>query len=250
MEELGLPKAGMELAHRPRGLVCITGPTGAGKSTTLAAIIDEINTNQRHHIITIEDPIEYLHPHKRSLVNQREVGTDTSGFKDALKYVLRQDPDVVLIGEMRDRETVEAALTISETGHVVFTTLHTNSAVQTINRIIDLFPPHQQSQIRAQLSFVLQGVLTQQLLPRAGGPGRVMAGEVLIPNPAIRNLIREDKVHQIYSQMQVGQGKHGMLTLNQSLFALLQRRLITLDEALGRSGDPDELRAMIHDSTK
>jgi len=231
--------------HRPRGLVVITGPTGAGKSTTLAAIIDQINTTTRQHIITIEDPIEYLHPHKRCVVNQREVGTDTFGFKEALKYILRQDPDVVLIGEMRDRETVEAALTISETGHLVFTTLHTNNAVQTINRIIDLFPPHQQPQVRAQLSHVLQGVMTQLLLPRAGGPGRVVACEVLIPNPAIRNLIREDKVHQMYSQMQVGQGKHGMITLNQSMYALLQKRVITVEEALGRSYDPDELRQMI-----
>jgi len=249
LDELGLPKVAQELAARPRGLICITGPTGAGKSTTLAAIIDHINSTLRQHIMTIEDPIEYLHPHKRSIVNQREIGTDTYGFKEALKYVLRQDPDVVLIGEMRDRETVEAALTISETGHVVFTTLHTNSALQTINRVIDLFPPHQQSQIRAQLSFVLQGVLTQQLLPRAGGPGRVVAAEVLIPNAAIRNLIREDKVHQIYSQMQVGQGKHGMLTFNQSLFALLQRRAITMEEAIGRSHDPDELRQMIQGTT-
>ena len=245
LDELGLPSITMELVHRPRGLVVITGPTGAGKSTTLAAIIDQINTTQRQHIITIEDPIEYLHPHKRCVVNQREVGTDTFGFKEALKYILRQDPDVVLIGEMRDRETVEAALTISETGHLVFTTLHTNNAVQTINRIIDLFPPHQQPQVRAQLSHVLQGVMTQQLLPRAGGPGRVVACEVLIPNPAIRNLIREDKVHQMYSQMQVGQGKHGMITLNQSLYGLLQKRVITLEEALGVSYDPDELRQMI-----
>jgi twitching motility protein PilT len=249
LDELGLPAVTMELVHRPRGLVVITGPTGAGKSTTLAAIIDQINSTQRQHIVTIEDPIEYLHPHKRCVVNQREVGTDTYGFKEALKYILRQDPDVVLVGEMRDRETVEAALTISETGHLVFTTLHTNNAVQTVNRIIDLFPPHQQPQVRAQLSHVLQGIMTQQLLPRAGGPGRVVACEVLIPNPAIRNLIREDKIHQIYSQMQVGQGKHGMVTLNQSLYALLQKRLITVEEALGRSYDPDELRQMISGQT-
>jgi twitching motility protein PilT len=245
IEELGLPPVVSEFYQRPRGLICITGPTGSGKSTTLAAIIDQINSSQRQHIITIEDPIEYLHPHKRSIVNQREIGTDTYGFKDALKYVLRQDPDVVLIGEMRDRETVDAALTISETGHLVFTTLHTNNAIQTINRIIDLFPPHQQAQVRAQLSFVIQAVLTQQLLPRAGSPGRIVAGEVLIPNAAIRNLIREDKIHQIYSQMQIGQGKHGMMTFNQSLFAMLQRRLITMEEALGRSQDPDELKQMI-----
>ncbi|MDD5309750.1 MAG: PilT/PilU family type 4a pilus ATPase [Deltaproteobacteria bacterium] len=244
-DELGLPPVVEEFCHKPRGLVCITGPTGAGKSTTLAAVIDMINANTRQHIITIEDPIEYLHPHKRCLVNQRELGTDTMSFKDALKYVLRQDPDVVLVGEMRDRETVEAAMTISETGHLVFTTLHTNSCAQTINRIVDVFPPHQQSQIRAQLSFVLQGVVSQQLLPRAGAPGRVVACEVMVPTPAIRNLIREDKVHQIYSQMQVGQGKHGMQTFNQSLFSLLQRRIITLEEALGRSHDPDELKGMI-----
>jgi twitching motility protein PilT len=245
LDELGLPAVTQELVHRPRGLVVITGPTGAGKSTTLAAIIDQINSTARQHIITIEDPIEYLHPHKHCVVNQREVGTDTYGFKEALKYILRQDPDVVLIGEMRDRETVEAALTISETGHLVFTTLHTNNAVQTINRIIDLFPPHQQPQVRAQLSHVLQGVMTQQLLPRAAGPGRVVACEVLIPNPAIHNLIREDKIHQMYSQMQVGQGKHGMITLNQSLYGLLQKRIITVEEALGCSYDPDELRQMI-----
>jgi twitching motility protein PilT len=250
VDELGLPQVVADFAHSPRGLVCITGPTGAGKSTTLAAIIDEINSKQRHHIITVEDPIEYLHPHKRSIVNQREIGTDTFTFKDALKYVLRQDPDVVLIGELRDRETVDAALTISETGHLVFTTLHTNSCVQTINRVIDLFPPHQQGQIRAQLSFVLQAVVTQQLLPRAGGPGRVVACEVMIPNAAIRNLIREDKIHQIYSQMQVGQGKHGMMTFNQSLFGLLQRRLITLEEALGRSHDSEELKQMIAGSVR
>jgi twitching motility protein PilT len=247
IEELGLPPVVSSLAHRPRGLVCLTGPTGAGKSTTLAAIVDQVNAAERQHILTIEDPIEYLHPHKRSVVNQREIGTDTETFSDALRYVLRQDPDVVLIGEMRDRETVQAALTISETGHLVFTTLHTNSCVQTITRIIDLFPPHQQPQIRAQLSFVLQGVVTQQLLPRAGGPGRVVACEVMIPNAAIRNLIREDKIHQVYSQMQVGQGQHGMITFNQALFALLQRRMITLEEALGRSGDPDDLKKMIAD---
>ncbi|MFO8070882.1 MAG: PilT/PilU family type 4a pilus ATPase [Polyangia bacterium] len=247
IEELGLPPVISSLAHRPRGLVCLTGPTGAGKSTTLAAIVDQINAAERQHILTIEDPIEYLHPHKRSVVNQREIGTDTETFSDALRYVLRQDPDVVLIGEMRDRETVQAALTISETGHLVFTTLHTNSCVQTITRIIDLFPPHQQPQIRAQLSFVLQGVVTQQLLPRAGGPGRVVACEVMIPNAAIRNLIREDKIHQLYSQMQVGQGQHGMITFNQALFALLQRRMITLEEALGRSGDPEDLKKMIAD---
>jgi twitching motility protein PilT len=249
-EELGLPKVVAQFATRPRGLVVITGPTGSGKSTTLAAIVDMINTNTRQHIITLEDPIEYLHPHKRCLVNQRELGTDTESFGNSLKYILRQDPDVVLIGEMRDRETVEAAMTISETGHLVFTTLHTNSCVQTINRIVDVFPPHQQNQIRAQLSFVLEGVLTQNLLPRAGSPGRVLACEVMQPTPAIRNLIRENKVHQIYSQMQTGQKTHGMITFNQSLYSLLQRRKITLEEALGRTSDPDELRNMISEGSE
>lgn len=244
-EELGLPPVVADLAARPRGLILVTGPTGSGKSTTLASIIDKINNEQRHHIMTIEDPIEYLHAHKRSIVNQRELGSDTRSFKDALKYALRQDPDVVLIGEIRDLETIEAALTIAETGHLVFATLHTNSAAQSINRIIDVFPPHQQAQVRAQLSFVLEGVLSQLLVPRAGAPGRVLAMEVMVPNAAIRNLIREDKVHQIYSQMQVGQGKHGMQTMNQSLFSLYARRLIALDEALGRSMDQDELHMMI-----
>lgn len=244
-DELGLPPIVAELANKPRGLVLVTGPTGSGKSTTLASIIDKINTETRQHIMTVEDPIEYLHPHKKSVVNQREVGTDTSTFKDALKYVLRQDPDVVLIGEMRDLETVEAALTIAETGHLVFATLHTNSAAQSINRIIDVFPPHQQPQIRAQLSFVLEGVVSQLLLPRHNAPGRVLALEVMVPNAAIRNLIREDKVHQIYSQMQVGQAKFGMQTLNQALYSLYARRLISLEEAMGRSGDGEELRSMI-----
>jgi twitching motility protein PilT len=248
-EELGLPQVIADLAERPRGLVLVTGPTGSGKSTTLASILDKINSETRQHIVTVEDPIEYLHPHKRSIVNQREVGSDTQTFKAALKYVLRQDPDVVLVGEMRDLETIEAALTIAETGHLVFATLHTNSAVQSINRIIDVFPPHQQSQVRAQLSFVLEGVISQLLLPRAGTPGRVLALEVLVPNAAIRNLIREDKVHQIYSQMQVGQAKHGMQTLNQCLYALYSRRLISLEEALGRSNEVDELRSMIEGRT-
>src|SRR3954462_11522862 len=230
-DELGLPPSAAELTTRPRGLVLVTGPTGSGKSTTLAALIDKINTETRQHIVTVEDPIEYLHAHKRCLINQREVGHDTKSFKVALKYVLRQDPDVVLVGEMRDLETIEAALTIAETGHLVFATLHTNSAVQSINRIIDVFPPHQQAQIRAQLSFVLEGVMSQLLLPRSQGAGRALALEVLVPNPAVRNLIREDKVHQIYSQMQIGQGKHGMQTLNQSLYSLYARQLITLEEA-------------------
>src|SRR5690606_24952772 len=221
-----------QLTQKPRGLILVTGPTGSGKSTTLAAMIDKINSERPGHIITIEDPIEFVHHHKRCLVNQREVGADTDSFRKALKFILRQDPDVVLIGEMRDQETVEAALSISETGHLAFGTLHTNSCVQTINRILDVFPPFQQSQVRAQLSFVLEGVLSQNLLPKAGGPGRVLALEVMVPNPAIRNLIREDKVHQIYSQMQVGQSKFGMQTFNQSLAALVARRQITLEEAL------------------
>ncbi len=244
-QELGLPPVVAEIANRPRGLVLVTGPTGSGKSTTLASIIDKINTEGRYHILTIEDPIEYLHPHKSCIVNQREVGADTDSFKKALKYVLRQDPDVVLIGEMRDLETIEAALVISETGHLAFGTLHTNGAVQTINRIIDVFPPYQQPQIRANLSFVLEGVISQQLMPKMGGAGRVVALEIMIPNVAIRNLIREDKVHQIYSQMQVGQNRYGMLTLNQSLLALVQRRMITVDEAIGRCSEIDEFRQML-----
>jgi twitching motility protein PilT len=244
-QELMLPPIVSDLAERPRGLVLVTGPTGSGKSTTLASIIDKINAEDHGHIITIEDPIEYLHPHKNCIVNQREVGADTQGFKRALKYILRQDPDVVLIGEMRDLETIEAALVISETGHLTFATLHTNSAVQSINRILDVFPPYQQPQVRAQLSFVLQGILSQQLIPKAGGNGRVLAIEVMVPNPAVRNLIREDKVHQLYSQMQVGQSKFGMQTMNQSLVALFQKKLITLDDAIGHSHDVDELRNML-----
>jgi twitching motility protein PilT len=243
--ELGLPQVVADLSRKPRGLVLVTGPTGSGKSTTLASIIDKINTERHEHIITIEDPIEYLHPHKNCVVNQREIGADTHSFKKALKYILRQDPDVVLVGEMRDLETIESALVVSETGHMAFGTLHTNSCVQTINRILDVFPPYQQPQVRAQLSFVLEGVLTQNLLPRASGPGRVLALEIMIPNAAIRNLIREDKVHQIYSAMQVGQQKFSMQTFNQSLASLLQRKMITLDEAMGRSSDPEELRTML-----
>ncbi len=244
-QELGLPPVVAELSKKSRGLILVTGPTGSGKSTTLASVIDKINTERHEHIMTIEDPIEYLHPHKNCLVNQREIGADTRSFKVALKYLLRQDPDVVLIGEMRDLETIEAALVISETGHVAFGTLHTNSCVQTINRVLDVFPPYQQPQVRAQLSFVLEGVLSQALIPKNGAPGRVLALEVMVPNPAIRNLIREDKVHQIYSQMQVGQQKFGMQTFNQSLVALVQRRLISVEEAFGRSSDPDELRNMM-----
>jgi twitching motility protein PilT len=243
--ELGLPEIVNDLVKKPRGLILVTGPTGSGKSTTLAAMIDRINDERYDHIITVEDPIEYLHGHKKCLINQREVNADTVSFKAALKYVLRQDPDVVLIGEMRDLETIEAALTVSETGHLTLATLHTNSAVQTINRIIDVFPAHQQEQIRVQLSFVLEGILSQQLLPKKTGRGRVVAVEILVPNPAIRNLIREDKVHQIYSQMQTGQSRSGMQTMNQSLFELYTKGLISYDEALGRSQVPEELITMI-----
>lgn len=245
LQELGLPTICADLTRKPRGLVLVTGPTGSGKSTTLASMIDLINQERHEHIVTIEDPIEYLHPHKGCIVNQREVNTDTSSFAIALKYVLRQDPDVVLIGEMRDLETVEAALQIAETGHLAFATLHTNSCVQTINRIIDVFPAHQQPQVRAQLSFVLEGILSQTLIPKANGKGRALAVEVLIPNPAIRNLVREDKIHQIYSQMQVGQSKFGMLTLNQSLYGLIAKRIITMEDGISRSSDPEELRQMI-----
>ncbi|MHA1569649.1 MAG: type IV pilus twitching motility protein PilT [Alphaproteobacteria bacterium] len=244
-QELGLPNIVADLANRPAGLVLVTGPTGCGKSTTLTSMIDKINMSRNQHIVTIEDPIEYLHAHKGCIVNQREVHSDTMSFVRALKYVLRQDPDIVLIGEMRDQETIESALNIAETGHLTFATLHTSSAVQTINRIIDVFPPHQQSQVRAQLSFVLEAVLCQQLLPRASGVGRVLSVEVMIPNAAIRNLIREDKVHQIYTQMQVGQAKFGMITMNQSLIALYTKGLITLKEAQGRSSDLEEFNQML-----
>jgi twitching motility protein PilT len=243
-EELGLPPVIKDISRKPRGLVLVTGPTGSGKSTTLASIIDFINSERQEHIITIEDPIEYLHPHKKCLINQREVGADTHSFKKALKYILRQDPDVVLVGELRDLETIEAALTIAETGHLCFATLHTNGCVQTINRIVDVFPTHQQQQVRTQLSFVLEGVLSQTLIPRSQGRGRVLALEVMVPNMAIRALVRDDKVHQIYSQMQMGQEKYGMQTMNQSLFLLAHKNLITVDAALGRSSDPDELRQM------
>lgn len=244
-KDLGLPEVMNELVKKPRGLILCTGPTGSGKSTTLAAMIDRINSERYEHIITVEDPIEYLHVHKKCLINQREVNADTASFKDALKYVLRQDPDVVLIGEMRDLETIEAALTVSETGHLTLATLHTNSAVQTINRIIDVFPAHQQEQIRVQLSFVLEGVLSQQLITKKSGKGRALAIELLIPNPAIRNLIREDKVHQIYSTMQTGQAKFGMQTMNQSLIELYTKGHISYEDAIGRSAVPEELITML-----
>ncbi len=245
LQDLGMPAIVTELCDRPRGLVLVTGPTGSGKSTTLASMIDRINTTIKGHIVTVEDPIEFQHQHKGCLVNQREIGRDTQSFKRALKYILRQDPDVVLIGEMRDHETVEAALTIAETGHLAFGTLHTNSAIQSINRIIDVFSSHQQDQVRAVLSFVLEGVITQTLLPKASGSGRALACEVMVPNAAIRNLIREDKLHQIYSQMQIGQSKFGMQTMNQSLVDLYMRKVISLDQAMGHTSEHDELRTMI-----
>jgi len=243
-DDLGLPAVLARLSERPRGLVLVTGPTGSGKSTTLAAMVDKINIERKDHILTIEDPIEYIHQHKGCLVNQREVHGDTQSFTNALRAALREDPDIVLIGEMRDLETVEAALRIAETGHLTFGTLHTNSAAQTINRVIDIFPSHQQSQIRTQLSLVLEGIVCQTLLPRTQG-GRVVALEIMIPTPAIRNLIREDKVHQIYSAMQTGQEKIGMQTMNQSLASLHMRKRITLETAMNASSNRDELQEMI-----
>jgi twitching motility protein PilT len=243
--QLNLPPIVSKLCDKPRGLILVTGPTGSGKSTTLAAMLDKINTERHEHIITIEDPIEFVHPHKSCLVNQREVHQDTKSFTTALRAALREDPDVVLIGEMRDLETVESALRIAETGHLTFGTLHTNSAASTINRVIDVFPSHQQPQIRAQLSLVLEGIMCQSLLPKIGG-GRAMAMEILVPNPAIRNLVREDKIHQIYSAMQSGQDKFGMQTFNQSLATLYFQKQITMDTALARSSMPEELQDMIN----
>jgi twitching motility protein PilT len=245
-QDLGLPQVLGTLSERPRGLVLVTGPTGSGKSTTLAAMLDKINTERHDHILTIEDPIEYIHPHKNCLVNQREVHSDTNSFTNALRAALREDPDIVLIGEMRDLETVEAALKIAETGHLTFGTLHTNSAAQTINRIIDIFPANQQAQIRTQLSLVLEGIVCQALLPKSDGKGRVVSLEIMVPTPAIRNLIRDDKIHQIYGAMQAGQEKLGMQTQNQSLASLHMRRLISLDVAMGASSNRDELQDMIN----
>jgi len=244
-DQLGLAQVVRKLCEKPRGLILVTGPTGSGKSTTLATMLNLINEARYEHMITIEDPIEFIHAHKKCLVNQREIHSDTHSFANALRAALREDPDVVLIGEMRDLETIESALRIAETGHLTFGTLHTNSASSTINRIIDVFPSHQQSQIRAQLSLVLEGIMCQTLLPRADGKGRVMAMEILVPNAAIRNLVREDKIHQIYSAMQSGQDKFGMQTLNQSLHSLFQQRLITLETAVGRSSNAEELQDMI-----
>jgi twitching motility protein PilT len=243
--ELGLPSVLATLAEKPRGLVLVTGPTGSGKSTTLAAMIDKINKERKDHILTIEDPIEFVHQHQGCLVNQREVHGDTQSFTNALRAALREDPDIVLIGEMRDLETVEAALRIAETGHLTFGTLHTNSAAQTINRIIDVFPSHQQSQIRTQLSLVLEGIVCQALCPKIGG-GRIVSLEIMIPTPAIRNLIREDKIHQIYSAMQTGQEKYGMQTANQSLVSLYMNKKITLETAMEKSSNRDELQEMIN----
>ncbi|OLB37280.1 MAG: type IV pili twitching motility protein PilT [Candidatus Rokubacteria bacterium 13_2_20CM_2_64_8] len=246
-DELGLPKVVQELADRPKGLVLVTGPTGSGKSTTLAAMVDKINNERAEHIMTIEDPIEFVHPHKKCLVNQREVFADTQSFKNALKAILRQDPDVVLVGEMRDLETIAAAITIAETGHLTFGTLHTNSCAQTINRIIDVFPTGQQSQVRAQLSLVLEGVLSQTLVPKIGG-GRAMSMEIMVATPAIRNLIREEKIHQIYSSIQSGL-KYGMQTMNQSLADLIRRRLISREDGMNRSTIPEELAQLLtHES--
>ena len=243
-EELNLPKVISDLADRPRGLILVTGPTGSGKSTTLAAMIDKVNRELKGHIITIEDPIEFIHRHQNCIVNQREVGSDTKSFQASLKYALRQDPDVVLIGEMRDLDTIQAGLTIAETGHLAFATLHTNSAAEAINRIIDVFPSHQQSQVRAQLAFVLEGIITQTLLPKAKGRGRAMAAEILVVTPAIRALIRDDKVHQIYSLMQSGK-KYGMQTLNDALYQLYMSREVSDEECLRVSGDPNEFLRMI-----
>jgi twitching motility protein PilT len=248
VEQLGLPPVVRKLCDKPRGLVLVTGPTGSGKSTTLAAMLDRVNQSRAEHIVTIEDPIEFVHPHKKCLVNQREVHSDTHSYANALRAALREDPDVVLIGEMRDLETIESALRIAETGHLTFATLHTNTASSTINRIIDVFPSHQQSQIRTQLSMVLEAVMCQALVPRADGQGRVMVMEILIPNPAVRNLIREDKVHQIYSSMQAGQKKFNMQTFNQSLLWHYQQGSITLEMARARSTNPEELEDMIERS--
>lgn len=244
-KDLGLPPVVSDMCKKPRGLILVTGPTGSGKSTTLASMIDKINVERHEHILTIEDPIEFLHNHKNCVVNQREVNSDTHGFADALRTALRQDPDVVLVGELRDLETIEMALRVAETGHLTFATLHTNSAASTINRIIDVFPAGQQSQVRTQLSMVLEGIMCQALLPKSANNGRVMALEILVPNAAIRNLIREDKIHQIYSSMQTGQDKFGMQTFNQALATLYLKRQITLDVAMQRSSNADELKDLI-----
>jgi twitching motility protein PilT len=244
MEDLNLPDALKGLTNLPRGLILVTGPTGSGKSTTMASMLGHINQTRGEHIITVEDPIEFVHKSKKSLIAQREIGKDTKSFVNALKYALRQDPDILLIGEMRDMETIGAAITIAETGHLVFGTLHTNTAIQTINRIIDVFPAHQQSQIRTQLSFILMAVVSQQLVPKIGG-GRCLAQEIMIPNHAIRNLIREDKVHQLYTSMQIGQQQSGMCTFNQNLAQSVKKGIITKEDALEHGTDMDELKKML-----
>jgi twitching motility protein PilT len=249
LEELGMPPVLAELADRPRGLVLVTGPTGSGKSTTLAAAIDRINGSRPVHILTIEDPIEYLHSHKTALVNQRELHADTQSFTKALRAALREDPDVVLVGEMRDLETMEAAMKLAETGHLTMGTLHTNSAAQTVTRIIDAFPAHQQAQIRTQLSLVLEGIVCQSLLPKSNGQGRVAALEILVATPAIRALIRDDKIHQIYGTMQTGQDKYGMQTMNQALATLVERRVVTRETAAGCSSNRDELFQILERGT-
>jgi twitching motility protein PilT len=243
-DELGLPRIVAEFAFRPVGLVLVCGPTGSGKSTTLASIVDRVNTERQVHVITIEDPIEFLHQHNKAIINQREVMADTKSFSAALKHILRQDPDVILIGEMRDPETIAAAITVAETGHLVFATLHTNDALQTINRIVDVFPAGQQAQIRTQLSFVLEGVLIQQLIPRADGLGRVVGLEIMLPNTAIRSLIREEKLQQIPSMIEIGTGE-GMMTMNQSLYRLVRRNVVSLDMAFKRTSDPEGLSRLL-----
>ena len=245
LADLGFPEKVGELASKPHGLVLVTGPTGSGKSTTLASLIDRVNRTRHDHIMTIEDPIEFVHQHKKCIINQREIGTDTLSFKHALRRILRQDPDVILIGEIRDLITMETALRIAETGHLVFATLHTNNAVQTIHRVIDFFPAHHQNLVRTQLSFVLEAVISQQLIPRDDKQGRTMACEIMFPNAAIRNLIREDKMHQVVSQMQIGQATHGMVTLNQSLIKLVGEGILTAAHALERAYDPEELQSML-----
>ena len=244
LDELGLPGVVADLARFPRGFVVVTGPTGSGKSTTLAGMVDVVNEERAGHIMTVEDPIEFLHKHKKCIVNQREVGADTHGFGQALKHVLRQDPDVILVGEMRDLETISTAITAAETGHLVFATLHTQDAPQTIDRIIDVFPPHQQQQVRVQLATTLQGVVTQQLLQTTDGRGRVAAVEVLVTTPAIRNLIREGKVHQIYSAMQAG-GRYGMQTMDMSIAAHVKAGRINQQVAFERCHDPEELQRLV-----
>jgi twitching motility protein PilT len=245
LDRLGLPQVVASFARLRRGLVLVTGATGSGKSTTLAALVDLVNRERSDHIVSLEDPIEFLHEPKGCLVTQREVSSDTAGFGPALKHVLRQDPDVVLVGEMRDRETIEAALTVAETGHLVLSTLHTGSAVQTLTRIVDAFPPHQQAQIRAQLSLVLEAVVAQQLVRRRDGTGRALAAEVLVVTPAVRNLVRDEKVHQVYSQMQVGHAGTGMQTMSRALGSLVERGVIAADDAVMQATEPDELRQLL-----